>query len=224
MQPTYLPWMGYFDLIDQSDLFVFLDNVQFDNRSWQQRNRIKMSQGPHWLTVPVYQRTGQKITDVRIYNEVNWRRKHWMTLTTGYQKSAFWSDVSPQLEGVYQQDWQALVDLNIYLIKLFCQMLGIESNFKRASQLESIRGKKTDLLISICQSVGADLYLSPAGSKTYLTSDNHFKNNGIALKFHQYEHPTYPQLYGEFSPYLSIVDLMMNTGEKVLDTIISGRK
>lgn len=224
MQPTYLPWMGYFDLIDQSDLFVFLDNVQFEKQSWQQRNRIKTAQGPLWLTVPVYQRLGQKIVDVRINSKGGWKRKHRMSLHVNYNKSSFWPMFSPIFEKIYQQEWDFLVELNIHLIELICQKLKVEYNFIRTSQLESAHGKNVDLLISICQSVGADIYLSPAGSKTYLTSNQSFKKKRILLKYHQYEHPTHPQLYGDFISHLSVVDVLFNKGPQAKNIILSGRK
>ena len=223
MQPSYLPWMGYFDLIDQSDLFVFLDNVQFDNRSWQQRNRIKTSQGPRWLTVPVYQRSKQKILDVQIYNEVNWQRKHLMTMAHNYQKSDYWSEYEPLLQNTYQHEWRYLVDLNIHLIVMFCEILGIRCHFKRASQIREIEGQKSELLISICKCLNADVYLTPQGSRDYIQSDKKFKDSGITLKFHQYKHPTYPQLYGKFIHHLSLIDLLLNTGNDASYFIASGR-
>jgi hypothetical protein len=223
MQPTYLPWLGYFDLIDQSDLFVFLDSVQFEKQSWQQRNRIKTSQGPLWLTVPVYQNLSQNISDVCINNKERWKNKHWMSLKMNYIRSRFWTEYSAILKKVYTQDWNLLLDLNIHLIEVICQIIGIRYNFIRTSQIKEISGKKSDLLISTCKALNADVYLSPQGSRAYLQSDKKFKDHGISLKFHQYKHPIYPQLYGEFIPYLSLIDLVMNTGNDALDFIVSGR-
>jgi hypothetical protein len=103
-------------------------------------------------------------------------------------------------------------------------MIGLEFNFKRASQIEHITGKKSDLLISICKALEADTYLSPMGSKKYLKSDTKFLENDIDLKFHHYTNPIYPQLYGKFIPFLSTVDLLMNIGNEALELIVSGRK
>jgi hypothetical protein len=224
MQPTYLPWMGYFDLIDQSDVFIFLDTVQFEKQSWQQRNRIKTANGPLWLTVPVYQSLKQKIVDVRIDNTKNWRRNHSMSMVNSYRRSPFWTDYWPQLEAAYGQDWNLLVELNIHLIGILCEMLLLKPRFVRASDMPNIEGEKTKLLIDICRKLGADTYLSPLGSRAYLESDAEFRKVEISLLFHQYEHPIYPQLYGPFLPHLSIVDLLLNVGPKAIEAIRSGRR
>ena len=127
------------------------------------------------------------------------------------------------LQETYQRKWGYLADLNIHLITMFCEILGIRSHFMRASQIRGVEGQKSDLLISICKSIKADVYLSPQGSKAYIQSDKKFMESGITLIFHQYKHPTYPQLYGAFMPYLSLIDLMMNTNKLALELIVSGR-
>jgi hypothetical protein len=224
MQPTYLPWLGYFDLIDQSDVFIFLDTVQFEKQSWQQRNRIKTAIETQWLTVPVYRSLKQKIMDVRIDNTKDWRRNHWMSLVNNYHGSSFWSSYSSRLESTYHQHWDRLAELNIFLIKTLCETLDLRPRFVRTSELPILQGKKAELLVDLCKIFGADTYLSPAGSQVYLESDAPFRSDGISLVFHQYEHPTYPQLYGEFIPYLSVVDLLLNTGPQALGVIRSGRR
>lgn len=224
MQPTYLPWIGYFDLIDQSDVFVFLDTVQFEKQSWQQRNRIKTAKGTLWLTVPVYQSLKQKIVDVGIDNTKIWRRNHWMSLVNNYHRAPFWTTCGPKLETEYNQEWVRLTEFNIHLIGMFCDMLQIRPRFVRTSEMPDIEGQKTGLLTNICKALGADTYLSPVGSWAYLDSNAEFRNKGISLVFHQYEHPTYQQLYGAFVPYLSVVDLLMNMGPKAIEIIRSGRK
>jgi hypothetical protein len=216
--------MGYFDLIDQSDVFVFLDTVQFERQSWQQRNRIKTAKGPLWLTVPVYRSLKQKIVDVRIDNTKNWSRNHSMSLANNYRKSPFWAMYGPQLEIAYSQDWDRLAELNIHFIEMFCDMLQLRPRFVRTSEMPNIDGQKTELLINICKILGADTYLSPIGARAYLESDTEFRNKGVSLLFHHYEHPTYAQLYGDFEPYLSIVDLVMNVGPKAIEMIRSGRR
>jgi hypothetical protein len=216
--------MGYFDLIDQSDVFVFLDTVQFEKQSWQQRNRIKTANGPLWLTVPVYQSLKQKIVDVRIDNTKNWRRNHSMSIANCYRRSPFWTDYWSQLEAAYCQDWNLLAELNMHLIGILCEMLLLKPRFVRMSDMPNIESEKTELLIDVCRTLGADTYLSPIGSRAYLGSDAEFRKAGISLLFHQYEHPTYPQLYGPFLPQLSIVDLLLNVGPKATEAIRSGRR
>lgn len=228
MQPTYLPWAGYFDLIDQSDLFMLYDDVQFEKQSWQQRNRIKTPLGKQWLTVPVYQSSAQRITDVRIVQtntSSDWRRKHWKSLVMNYQKAPFWSSYGSLLEEAYREEWRQLAELNIHLIRRICEWLGLFPKFVRASELSYPASiNKADRLIAFCKMFEADVYLSPAGSRSYLESDEPFQKNKISLVFQHYEHPEYPQLYGEFTSHLSVLDLLMNTGPQALDIIRSGRR
>jgi len=227
MQPTYLPWLGYFDLIDQSHVFVFHDNVQFEKQSWQQRNRIKTSQGGQWLSVPVYQSSTQTIIEVSIVQIgtiADWRRKHWKSLATSYQKAPFWSTYGPVLEEVYQRKWEKLSELNIHLIHLFSRWLGLSSRVVRASELPSLPLARAERLVALCKMFEADVYLSPAGSRSYLESDELFQKNGISLVFQQYDHPEYPQLHGGFISHLSVLDLLMNCGPSALEIIRSGRK
>jgi len=227
MQPTYLPWMGYFDLIDQSNVFIFHDNIQFEKQSWQQRNLIKTSQGKQWLTVPVYQTCNQRIAEVRIVERdtiADWRRKHWKSLITSYHKAPFWSTYGPSLEMVYRRKWEKLSELNIHLIHLFCEWLGLNPEFVCASELPSLPSEKVERLLTFCKMFQADIYLSPAGSRAYLEGDEAFQKDGISLTFQHYEHPKYSQLYEEFIPQLSVVDLLMNTGPEALAVIRSGRR
>lgn len=223
MQPTYLPWMGYFDLMAQSDIFIFLDNVQFEKQSWQQRNKIKTSQGWQWLTVSVVQKISQKIDEVEINNKVKWREKHWKTIMQNYRKSEFWSTYSSFFEDVYQREWKYLANLNIHITGWIRDQLGIETRLKSASEMD-VQGQKVSLVIDICKKVGADTYLSPIGAKEYIEGDNRFADEGIRLQYHDFEHPVYRQLYGDFIPYMSVIDLLFNEGPRSLEIIRSGRR
>ena len=223
MQPTYLPWMGYFDLMAQSDIFIFLDNVQFEKQSWQQRNKIKTSQGWQWLTVSVAQKFSQKIDEVEINDKVKWREKHWKTIMQNYRKSEFWSKYSSFFEDVYQREWQYLANLNIHITGWIRDQLGIETRLKSASEMD-VQGQKVSLVIDICKKVGADTYLSPIGAKEYIEEDNLFADEGIRLQYHNFEHPMYRQLYGDFIPYMSVIDLLFNEGPRSLEIIRSGRR
>ncbi len=155
MQPTYLPWSGYFDLIDQSDVFVFLDTVQFEKQSWQQRNRIKTPSGPLMLTVPCVQSLPQRIVEVRIEPKSNWRRKHWLSIAANYSKAPYWHDFREPLEAIFSKEWDCLVDLNIALITLLTQRLGIEAVFLRTSELRMPeRTRISASLVEIYAAVG----------------------------------------------------------------------
>jgi len=222
MQPTYLPWLGYFDLIDKADIFVFLDSVQFDKRSWQQRNRIKTSNGELMLTVPVLSKSRfeQKICDVMIDNSQKFEKKHFNSIRTNYHKSTYFDIYAKELSEIYRSKHNRLADLNILLIKWLSKKMGITSNFKLSSQL-NVHGFKVDALIDICKKVNGDHYLSPSGSIDYINNSNIFPKSAIKLSYQTYQHPIYSQLYGEFIPFMSAVDLLFNEGEKSLEIIVS---
>jgi len=225
MQPTYLPWMGYFDLMDQSDYFVFLDSIQFEKRSWQQRNKIKSSEGELLLSVPVLSKGKftQKINKVKINKSASFPKDHLKAIKYNYSRAKYFKKIFPGLEKILDKNFDFLVDLNIELIIWLKNLLGITTKLKRSSLLR-VGGKKADLLISICKALKANAYLSPIGSKDYLKDGKLFKTNKISLFYQQFNHPQYHQLYDTFMPYLSIIDLLLNEGEKSLSIIQSGRK
>jgi hypothetical protein len=223
MQPTYLSWIGYFDLMDNADVFVLLDAVQFEKQSWQQRNRIKTAkESAAWLTVPVLHDLGQKINAVKINNAQPWRRKHWKTIEQEYQRSAYWARYKDGLAAIYSQPWENLMELNIALIEFIRQQLGIKTRLIKASEIP-VSGEKVGLLVNICHHLKADVYLSPVGSACYIEPDNIFGAGGITLRYHRYEHPAYTQLYSGFLPFMSALDLLFNEGPKSLEIIRSGR-
>ena len=223
MQPTYLPWIGYFALMDQVDTFIFLDSVQFDKRSWQQRNRIKTRQGEQYLTVPVITkgRRDQKILDVEIDSTQKFQKKHLSAIKANYSKAQFFTQYWPEIENIFQQSPNKLVDLNLALIEWFVKKLGIETPLMRSSELEN-KGSKAELLYNLCRQVDGTVYFSPQGSKVYLDEHNPFAGSSIELVYHDYEHPIYKQMYPEFIPYISVIDLLMNEGGKSKDFLLSG--
>lgn len=224
MQPTYLPWMGYFDLIDQADTFVFLDDVDFTKQSWQQRNRIKTPNGVQWLTVPILWRghSGQKILDVIINQTSKYKEKHIKTITQSYGKAPFFNLYFEEFSSILVKPYQLLGNLNIDLIAWLCEKLGIYTKLIRSSGL-NVNGKKVQRLINILRAFDADCYLSPPGSRKYIEENNLFVSEDIELIYHNYQHPHYNQLHGDFVPYLSIIDLISNEGSKSLDIIRKGR-
>lgn len=225
-QPSYLPWIGYFDLIDQVEVFVVLDDVQFEKQSWQQRNRIKTPTGLRWLTVPVIfrGRLGQLIKDVEIRDNEFWR-EHSRAIELNYRRSRFFDTYSRALtSSVSSARGGLLVDLNIGLIELLMGLLGIKTSVVFSSTLRQT-GKRTELLANICRSLGATQYISPLGSAAYLLEEQDVMlNQGIDVVFHNFEHPEYRQLFPPFLPFASVIDLIFNEGHHSLEILRSGRR
>jgi hypothetical protein len=227
MQPTYLPWLGYFDLIDQVDLFIFLDNVQFAKRSWQQRNQIKTPHGMEWLTVPalVKGRFHQTIAEVSLCN-TEFAAKHLDSIRNSYIKCPFFQDYFKRLSEEVSR-WASvgrLVELNCGLIGHLCRELGISTPIIRASELH-IHGRRSDLLARLCQAVNGDVYISALGSSAYLLNEiQEFSDCGVKIQFQHFKHPTYRQAFPPFIPQASIVDLVFNEGDRSLEILRSGRQ
>jgi hypothetical protein len=224
MQPTYLPWLGYFDLIDQSDLFIFLDDVQFERQSWQQRNRIKTSSGLQWLTVPIKRRFPQFIHEVEVIAGNDFPTHHLRAIEQNYRKAPYFDQYFPLFNQLLSETPRLLCDLNISLIEWLCAAFGLAPRFIRSSTL-NVAGKRSALLVDICQQVGCDTYLSPAGSTDYLMSEHSvFEDAGIQVLLHRYDHPIYHQLYQPFIPFACALDLLFNEGDQSLAVIRSGRQ
>ena len=223
MQPTYLPWMGYFDMIAQVDCFVFLDSVQFNKRSWQQRNRIKGHDGVLWLTVPVLTkgRRYQRIFEVVIAPTQDFQKEHVKTIRHVYRTAPYFAQYFDELTSVLLEPQQLLVDLNIELIGRFCSKLGIGTDMMLSSSLD-VEGKNVELLVDICKALKADRYLSATGSKDYIDENNLFASSDIDLIYHDYQHPEYRQLYEGFVSHLSVLDILFNEGPSSL-SIIRGK-
>ena len=224
-QPTYLPWLGYFDLMDQVDAFVLLDSVQFEKQSWQHRNRIKTATGLQWLTVPVYRGCfGQPINQVEIRDR-EFVRKHLRGIELSYRRAPYFDCYYPQLaEILSDQSNGFLADLNIRLLRWFCRRLSIETPMLRSSAMNTA-GRRSQLLVNMCLESKAESYLSPLGSAVYLLNDLElFLNAGIKVQFHHYEHPEYSQLFPPFCPYVSALDLVFNEGQRSPEVLRKGRR
>jgi len=223
MQPTYLPWVGYFNLLNSVDEFIFLDSVQFSKRSWQQRNKIKAVDGFRWLTVPVITKgkREQSICEVEIDGSRKFPSDHISSLMHSYGKSPFYDTYANELFKILGSDFKFLADLNIALICHFCKILGIRTNIVRSSEMDC-QGNKSELLAHLCKQLNASIYISPPGSKEYMDQSTVFKENNIEVMYHEYLHPTYNQINGEFEPFMSIVDLLFNCGDLSLQIISSG--
>lgn len=212
LQPGYLPWLGFFDQMRRSDIFVYYDDVQFDKHGWRNRNRIKSPTGPLWLTVPVKTSgcRGQRVADTEIVTSHPWVRKHIAAIAQNYAKSPYLDRYLPPLEALLKQPWQRLLDLDIAVVALMCEWLGLRRTILRSSQL-GIGGDKNERLLNICRHFGADCYLTGDAARNYLDAGL-FAQAGVKLEWQDYVHPVYPQLHGDFMPYLSALDLVLNMG------------
>lgn len=216
LQPSYLPWLGFFEQMYKSDIFVIYDDVQYDKHGWRNRNRIKSANGVQWITVPVLTKNKNKplVKDVILDNRENWRRKHLNSLKLNYGKAAYFEEYIGIFEECYSREWELLLDLNIELISKICSVLGIKREIKLSSDL-GISGDRIERLVKICKHFGADEFYEGKAGENYL-DENVFLEQGITLKYQDYKHPEYRQLYGEFVPYMSVVDLIFNEGERSL--------
>lgn len=223
-QPEYLPWLGFFDRIYKADIFVILDDVQYQKNGFINRNKIKTAQGWQWITVPVKERSSfKKINEVVINDQINWGKSQLKSLIYNYKRAPYFKDYIDFFENTFEKKWEKIVDLDIYLLENIIKTLGIKRRIERSS-LMKIKGKATDRLVNICKKLGADTYLSGPGGKEYMDIEK-FKRENIKVIFQEFIHPTYPQLFKEkgFISYLSIIDLLFNCGSKSLD-IILGKK
>jgi len=223
MQPTYLPWIGYFGMIDRADSFVFLDSVQFARRSWQQRNRIKTANGVQMLTVPVLKKGArdQVIAEVQIDASARFAEKHRRAIEHALGKAPYFKDHAEGLFTVLEAGHDHLVGLNIALIGWLCSAFGIEAHFTRSSEIAA-DGHKADLLAALCSALKGDVYLSAPGSADYIEESDAFEKAGVTVAYHHYDHPTYAQLHGAFEPYMSAIDLLFNCGPDSLAVIRAG--
>lgn len=216
LQPGYMPWIGFFDLAASCDIFVILDHVQYDKRSWRNRNRIRTNSEKGWqyITVPVITKGKfyQSIQETRIDNARDWASKHLNAIKLNYKDAMHFDDYYPYLKKILKEKWEWLVDLDLELINYFVHLLDIKTKFIRSSTLKT-SGKKIDLLVDICKQLGADEYLNGDTGIKYLKQEN-FSREGIKLVFHNYKHPEYKQRFDGFISHLSIIDLLLNHGRE----------
>lgn len=224
MQPTYLPWIGYFELMDRSDVFVLLDDVQFVRKSWQQRNRIKDANGVLLLTVPVLskEKRFQLICDVEIDAQQKWADKHLKSLRIAYAKAPFLRDYLPALEEIYKQTWTKLRELNFALIKFIKEAMEIQTPIALSSSME-YRSEKNERIVDICKHMGANVLYDTRGAEDVIDVDM-IQSEGIRVVFQEYGHPVYRQAHGEFVAYLSAIDLLFNEGPASKAIMRSGGK
>jgi hypothetical protein len=223
LQPSYIPWRGYFHQVAKADLFIFYDDVQYDKHGWRNRNQIKTAQGKQWLTIPVHSAGathGLSILDVKIDWARPWAANHWKALAFSYAKAPYFHQYASLLESFYQRHDTLLADFTIDTTIAIARELGIShTRFIRSSEIPGIDGQKTDRLIQILTRVGTTHYISGPSAKGYIEEDK-FAQAGITLEYMSYNYPEYPQLYPPYDWQVSIVDLLFMTGPGALKFIL----
>lgn len=224
LQPSYIPWRGYFHQIAKADLFVFYDDVQYDKHGWRNRNRIKTAQGSRWLTIPVLSSgavSRQMPTNrIRINWDRPWNASHLDILRQTYRKAPFFGRYEPLLIKFFSQTPEFLADFTIETTIALARELGINSTrFVRSSELENITGQKTERLVCILKRLGATHYISGPSAEEYLEKQK-LADAGITLEYMVYNYPSYQQLYPPYDPNVSILDLLFMTGDTAFSYII----
>jgi WbqC-like protein family len=214
LQSNYIPWKGYFDIINSVDFFVIYDEVQYTKNDWRNRNMIKTPEGTSWITIPAFQKNlSQKISETTVCLK-DWNKKHLKTIEYTYAKASCFKEFKAFFEELYLNvPSDNLSEINIYFLKNICKILDIKTTFINSSDLDLIEGK-TERLVDICQKLNATSYISGPAAKNYL-DESLFHNSNIEVEWIDYSnYPVYPQLYGEFNHYVSIIDLILNTGKQ----------
>jgi hypothetical protein len=221
-QVSYLPWLGLFHKIALSDVYCFLDNVQFEKNSFANRNKIKTERGGLWLTVPVHSEGhfNFSLKDLKIDNSQNWANKHWKAIYFNYKKCPYFKDYDDFLKSVYEKEWVYLSDLCYTMLVYFLHELGIDVKVVKGSDL-GLEEKKQELIFELCANFNSDFFVFGKLGIDYAKEED-FSKKGIKMYFQDYQHPVYPQTFGEFLPYMSIIDLLFNCGPKSLEVLMQG--
>jgi hypothetical protein len=223
-QPNFVPWLGYFDRMIKSDLFVLLDHVQFERRNYQNRCLIRLEDEAKWLTVPVVQ-VSQKETIIEkmVDNPADisgsrwWGPNHFLTLRYAYRKSPHFETYAPRLREILEARWDKLLDLNLATLEFVREALEIDTPMVRSSQLKP-EGQKSALLLDLCRKVGASAFLGGmGGSREYLDKEA-FAAAHMGAVWQEFSHPTYPQQgAAPFIKGLSVLDLLFNCGPRAAE-------
>jgi hypothetical protein len=215
IQPSYIPWRGYFHQIQKADVFIFYDDVQYDKHGWRNRNRVKTANGTLWLTIPVAARGNvverTPIREIRCASG-DWGRKHWATLQQSYRRAPHFERYAPLLETFYARRDELLAELTIDLTQQLARQLGIEdTRFVRSSELEGITGSGTDRLLALLRAVGGRHFISGPTARNYI-DEGKLADAGVTLEYMKYEYPEYAQLHPPYDPFVSILDLLFMVG------------
>lgn len=214
LQSNYIPWKGYFDLMNSVDEFIVYDAVQMTNNDWRNRNVIKTCDGLKWLTIPVRHRFGQRIDETEVATS-SWARRHWLTLEQNYRSAPWFSEYASALKRLYEEvaDERLLSRINCRFLAWVRSVLGICTRLTQSSEYD-LAGDRLERLVSLCRQAGATEYLSGPAARGYL-DERMFADAGIAVHYMDYSrYPEYPQLHGPFEHKVSVLDLILNTGPR----------
>ena len=211
-QPAYMPWLGYLNRISRSDIFVFLDNVQFERNSFINRNRIKTLKGQQWITIPILSKghMNSTVAETKIDNRQPWRRKHLRSIEASYGRSLFFGQNQKKIESLLLGSEDTIAELCWIHLKFWLAEFEIKTKIVRASEL-NLKNKKSEMVLELCQTLGSKRYISGPFGKHYLNQDC-FDQAGIEIEYDLFEYPIYKQTWGEFIPGLSCIDFWMNMG------------
>ncbi|HEY8035034.1 MAG TPA: WbqC family protein [Methylobacter sp.] len=222
-QPMFFPWVGMFEQIRLSDVFVYYGDVQFSKGSFTNRVQIKTAQGVKWLTVPLESVSlGQAIDDVKINDSTNWRRQHLDFLKQAYAGTPYYKQMLELVASVYNQKVESIGTLSRLSLEVCCEYYGLDvgRRFVDVRELE-IGGASSQRVLDVVKALSGDIYITGLGARNYLDHQL-FEKAGVRVEYMGYEKVGYPQLHGEFTPYVSILDLIANVGKEGAEYIRSG--
>ena len=209
-QPNYIPWLGYFYKISQSDIFVFLDDVQFSNQGMQNYHYIKTPQGPFRLKIPVQKVFGESINQVFPSSDLDWKQKHLKTVEGNYKRSKHFEEVFNDLKQLFSPDNISIAEFDRSIVEFICGKFGITTGFVNSSEL-NIHSSREEKILDICDALACKVYYSGTGARAYQNEDN-FVNRGIELRYSRFQPFEYPQLWGPFQENVTVLDYLMNCG------------
>jgi len=220
-QPVYLPWLGLFHKIALADRFCIFDIAQYQTKDFNNRNKIKTNTGPIWLSVPVESKDhlSKRLSDIKIVNN-GWNRKHFKSIDLAYRKAPYYKNYIGELESILVgHTYERLADLNVATLDFGLRALNIKVPIVTASDYD-FKGYKSDLVLDMCKQLAANTYIFGAQGRDYASVPS-FAAAGIDARFQDYRHPVYPQLHGDFEPYMSVIDLLFNVGPDSMNMLMS---
>ena len=213
-QPDFIPYLGFFDRLQKADIYVVLDCVQYERRNkeaWNNRDRIKTANGVQWLSISTRKApTDTMINEIIIAEESKWRKKHINIISMNYKKCPYYNEIMPYIEELYEKPIEKLADFNLESIKMLIKLFDINIRMIMGSDLKP-EGNNNKLNVDIVKKLKCHRYLSGQGARDY-HDQSYYDENGIEVVWQKFEHPIYPQPYGDFVPYLSSIDMLFNIG------------